>query len=133
MFRIGDFSLLAQLSVKTLHHYDELGLLKPDRIDPETGYRYYGAEQLRKVTRIRALKELGFSLDEIGGVLSQKTSEEHYTSLLEQKRRETAARIGEEKARLVRIEAQLCQAAAGAPPVSGSGEGAGAVAGDLLA
>jgi DNA-binding transcriptional MerR regulator len=115
MFRIGDFSILAQLSVKTLHHYDELGLLKPDWIDPETGYRYYGAGQFSRVTRIRALKELGLSLDEIGGVLSQKTSTGQYTALLEQKRDETAVRIGEEQARLARIESQLRQTAT--PPL----------------
>jgi DNA-binding transcriptional MerR regulator len=43
MLKIGDFSSLAQVSIKTLRYYDERGLLSPVHIDPETGYRYYSA------------------------------------------------------------------------------------------
>jgi DNA-binding transcriptional MerR regulator len=46
MFRIGDFSRLARVSVKALRHYDRLGLLEPARTDPLNGYRYYSSEQL---------------------------------------------------------------------------------------
>ena len=61
MFKIGDFSKLSQVSVKTLRYYDELGLLKPQSIDRWTSYRYYEASQLRRLNRILALKDLGFS------------------------------------------------------------------------
>ncbi len=44
MFRIGVFSRLARVSVKALRHYDRLGLLRPARTDPLTGYRYYSGE-----------------------------------------------------------------------------------------
>ena len=64
MFKIGDFSKLTGVSVKTLHHYDELGLFKPVHVDNMTGYRYYSFEQLPRLNRILALKDLGFSLED---------------------------------------------------------------------
>jgi DNA-binding transcriptional MerR regulator len=65
MLKIGDFSSLAQVSIKTLRYYDERGLLSPAHIDPETGYRYYSASQLSQLHRILALKDFGFSLEQI--------------------------------------------------------------------
>ena len=46
MYRIGDFSNLGQISVRMLRHYDQLGLLKPEKVDLISGYRYYSIEQL---------------------------------------------------------------------------------------
>ena len=66
MLKIGEFSRLSQVTVKTLHHYDDLGLLRPAHIDQETGYRYYTVEQLPRIHRIMAIKELGLSLEQIG-------------------------------------------------------------------
>ena len=62
MLKIGDFSKLSRISIRMLRHYDEMGLLKPKWIDPATGYRYYGEEQLPLAGRIGALKSMGFSL-----------------------------------------------------------------------
>lgn len=62
MFSIGEFARLGTVSVRTLRHYDEIGLLRPARVDPETGYRGYTADQLGQLNRILALKELGLSL-----------------------------------------------------------------------
>jgi len=45
MFKIGDFSRISQVSVKTLRYYDEIGLLKPAHVDRFTGYRYYSVDQ----------------------------------------------------------------------------------------
>ena len=64
MIKIGFFSKLSQVPVKTLRYYDQIGLLKPDKIDAHTGYRYYSISQLRRLNRILALKDLGFSLDQ---------------------------------------------------------------------
>lgn len=69
MLKIGDFSKLSRVSIRMLRHYDEIGLLKPIWIDPESGYRYYGAEQLPIVGRIKALKDMGFGLAVIGEIL----------------------------------------------------------------
>ena len=65
MLRIGDFSQLAQISVRTLRLYDEMGLFKPAQIDRFTDYRYYNVEQLARLNRILALKDLGLSLEQI--------------------------------------------------------------------
>ena len=62
MFTVGQFAQLAQVSVRTLHHYDELGLLEPAAVDRATGYRFYEARQLRDLNRILVMKELGFTL-----------------------------------------------------------------------
>ena len=42
MLKIGDFSKLSRVSIRMLRHYDEIGLLTPIRVDPDSGYRYYG-------------------------------------------------------------------------------------------
>src|SRR5581483_10239178 len=60
MFRIGEFSKIARVSGRLLRYYDEIGLLSPQSIDPETGYRYYSARQLPRLNRILVLKELGY-------------------------------------------------------------------------
>lgn len=70
MYRIGELSKLCNISVKALRYYDAQGLLIPDKIDKFTGYRYYSASKLVDCYRIIALKELGFSLDEIKVQLS---------------------------------------------------------------
>ena len=67
MLKIGDFSALAQVSIKTLRYYDEAGLLTPAWLDPENGYRYYAAGQIARLHRILALKDFGFSLRRLGG------------------------------------------------------------------
>lgn len=47
MFRIGEFSKIAQVSGRLLRYYEQFGLISPERTDPQTGYRYYSASQLR--------------------------------------------------------------------------------------
>lgn len=69
MLKIGDFSKLSSVSIRMLRHYDEIGLLHPVKIDPESGYRYYCENQLSVVGRITALKDMGFGLSAIGEML----------------------------------------------------------------
>jgi DNA-binding transcriptional MerR regulator len=71
MFRIGEFARFTRVSGKMLRHYDRIGLLRPARVDPVTGYRFYQAAQLARLNRILALRELGFGLDEIGAMLDE--------------------------------------------------------------
>lgn len=75
MYRIGEFSYLYQVTVKTLLHYDKKDLFKPSYKDPYTGYRYYSDSQRGEFKNIMMLKELGFSLDEIKN-LKDELSEE---------------------------------------------------------
>lgn len=64
--KIGEFSKLCQVSVKTLRHYEKMGILNPMETDEWTGYRYYHAAQLKVMSNIQYLKRLGLSLEEIG-------------------------------------------------------------------
>ena len=75
MYKIGEFSILTGLSVKTLRYYDEIGLLKPSKIDSYTNYRYYLEEELKHYKRIEYLKRLGFTLEEIRKNIDNMTIE----------------------------------------------------------
>ena len=63
--KIKEFSLLCGVTVKTLRHYEKIGLLQPFEVDEWTGYRYYNVSQMQAMENIRRLKEMGFSLEEI--------------------------------------------------------------------
>jgi effector-binding domain-containing protein len=109
MIKIGDFSKLSQVTVKTLHHYDQLGLLKPLQVDRFTGYRYYGPEQLPRLNRILALKDLGFSLQQIAQILADDLPPGEIRGMLKLKQAEVQQQLQVEQARLARIEARLRQ------------------------
>ena len=109
MLKVGDFSQLGQVSVRTLHHYDERGLLKPAEIDDWTGYRFYSVEQLPRLNRILALKDLGFSLDEISRLLDEEVPAERLRGMLAMKQAEIVRQLSEGRARLTRVEARLRQ------------------------
>lgn len=81
---VGDVAKLAHISVRTLHHYDEIGLLKPSR-RTESGYRLYTNEDLVKLQQILFYKELGFRLDEIKDLMDNPDFD-RYEALLEQRR-----------------------------------------------
>lgn len=70
LIAIGRFARLSGLSVGTLRHYDEVGLLRPAEVDGDTGYRRYRPDQLSEARAIRRLRELGLSLDQIREVLA---------------------------------------------------------------
>ena len=107
MFGIGAFARLGGVSVRTLHHYDELGLLAPAHVDPDTGYRWYEAEQLARLNRILALRDLGFALGDIGPVLTESVSADELRGMLRLRRLEARDRIEHEAARLARVESRL--------------------------
>ncbi len=109
MIRIGDFSKLSRVSVKALRYYDEMGLLKPVSVDRFTGYRLYEYSQLAVLNRILALKELGFSLEEIGRLLDDGLSLEQMRGMLKLRQTEAHQRVREETERLERIESRLRQ------------------------
>lgn len=87
MLQIGEFSKICQVSVKTLHHYDKIGLLVPAEVDRFTGYRYYLPEQIDTMNYIGRLKRYGFSLKEIGHLLAVSDNKELAGRLREQKRK----------------------------------------------
>ncbi len=107
MFKIGDFSKFSRVSVKALRYYDEIGLLKPVRVDQFTGYRYYSAEQLPRLNRIVGFKDLGLSLEEISWILAGNFPPDKIIELLKVKHREALEHLREEEARLRKVEEWL--------------------------
>jgi DNA-binding transcriptional MerR regulator len=106
MLKIGEFARLSQISMKTLRHYDRLGLLRPSQIDPENGYRLYQLEQLADIMRIQALKDCGFGLEEIGPLL--KTYDvKAIEALLQQRVAAQQKVVEEEQSRLQRLMARI--------------------------
>ena len=63
--KIGEFSQMMQVTIKTLRHYEKKELLLPCEVDEWTGYRYYSIDQMQQLNTIRQLQSLGFSLEEI--------------------------------------------------------------------
>jgi len=109
MFRIGEFAQIAQVSGRQLRFYDELGLLRPVRIDPQTGYRYYSMRQLPRLNSILALKELGLSLEQIGPLLENEVSPTELRAMLTMKRAQVEQSLQEEASRLRHIESRIAQ------------------------
>lgn len=107
MLKIGEFSKIAQVSVKTLRYYDRMGLLKPAHIDRYSGYRYYSLEQLVRLNRILALKDLDFTLEQISELLQVGLSSEVVQAMLTNKAKELRDRISDEHARLLRVQNRL--------------------------
>lgn len=109
MFKIGEFSRFTRVSVKTLRHYDEMGLLRPRVVDRFTNYRYYSADQVPRLNQILALRELGFSLEQIGQLLEAELSPEQLRGMFQRKRSEIVTRLHEEEEQLGRVDAYLAQ------------------------
>ena len=92
--KIGEFSQLMQVTVKTLRHYEQKGLLTPDEVDEWTGYRYYSIDQMQQLKDIRDLQRLGFSLDEIKNLFDDGSHTPTIRQMTE-KIRETEAQLKE--------------------------------------
>ncbi len=89
--KIGEFSKMMQVTVKTLRHYEQKGLLVPDEVDEWTGYRYYSITQMQRLNTIRGLQRQGFSLEEIKDLLedeSQMPSVAQLTKKIEETERQ---------------------------------------------
>lgn len=95
MLSIGEFSKICGVSTKTLRYYAEIGLIIPDEINPENGYRYYSIKQLKKLLFINRLKAYHFSLEEIKAILEWEgdQSEEKFCSALNRKRKEIQDKV----------------------------------------
>jgi DNA-binding transcriptional MerR regulator len=107
MFTIGDFASHGRVSVRMLRHYDAIGLLRPAAVDPASGYRWYEAGQLTRLNRLVALKDLGFTLEQVRSILDEKVSVEELRGMLRLRQAELQARIAGDAARLAQVEARL--------------------------
>ncbi len=107
MFSIGEFARHGRVSVRMLRHYDAIGLLRPASVDPASGYRFYNAGQLAELNRIIALKDLGFTLQQVQAILDEQVSPAELRGMLKLRRAEIHAQIEAETSRLARVEARL--------------------------
>jgi DNA-binding transcriptional MerR regulator len=95
MFTIGEFAQLTEITVKALHHYDEVGVLRPAEVDPVNRYRRYAADQLRPALLLRALREADVPLSAVTGVADPTTA---VAALDRQRAERLAAREAEDRA-----------------------------------
>ncbi|MGM0238465.1 MerR family transcriptional regulator [Enterococcus sp. AZ103] len=109
MFKIKQFSKLSGTSSRMLRHYEKMDLLKPAKIDPDNNYRYYQAEQLTTVNKIKKLQSFGFSLTLIKEILNQENPVdlEKYLYTRQQELAEELAVITQQKDSLAQIQAEL--------------------------
>ncbi|MFF1694595.1 MerR family transcriptional regulator [Streptomyces sp. NPDC058257] len=107
MFIIGDFARHGRVSVRMLRHYDATGLLRPAHVDPASGYRYYSAVQLARLNRIIALKDLGFTLQQVRDIVDEKVAAEELRGMLRLRQAELETAMALARARLVQVEARL--------------------------
>jgi DNA-binding transcriptional MerR regulator/effector-binding domain-containing protein len=107
MFTIGDFAGLGRVSVRMLRHYDAIGLLRPARVDTHSGYRYYTAAQLRVLNRVIALKDLGFTLQQVKSMIEDKVEPTELRGMLRLRRAELAVQVERDAARLAQVDARL--------------------------
>jgi len=106
MFSIGEFARLGGVSVRSLRHYDEIELLRPASVDPDTGYRGYSAQQLGQLNRIMALKELGLSLTQARRLLDGITLDE-LRGMLMLRRAQLELELEQHKNQLLGVEGRL--------------------------
>jgi DNA-binding transcriptional MerR regulator len=121
MLRISEFARAGNVTVRTLRFYDEVGLLRPAHISPESGYRGYSSAQMAQLNQIQAFKDMGFALGEILDLLRQPLNAEELRGVLRERREVLRGRVREDVGRLARIEARL-----------GSLEGGGTSASQVL-
>lgn len=103
LYKIGMFAQMNHVTVKTLHFYEEQGLLVPAFVERENGYRYYTMDQMAVLHRITALKQAGFTLEDI----KKLNKESHPDDFLAGKKKEIIAKIAELTKQLSMIEGYL--------------------------
>ena len=106
MFKIGEFSMLTQVSIRMLRYYDETGLLKPAQIDEFSGYRLYSTEQIPILNKIVFLRDMGFNVSEITMSLSNWDNS-FIINQLQNKRLEINNTIQAEQDKLTKIQLAL--------------------------
>ncbi|MET9272870.1 MerR family transcriptional regulator [Kribbella sp. NPDC003557] len=107
MFAIGEFARHGRVSIRMLRHYDAIGLLRPAYVDPATGYRSYTAAQLADLNRIVALKDLGFSLDQVATMIADDLGPAELRTMLTMRRAQLETTLAESQARLAQVESRL--------------------------
>ncbi|SKC83707.1 MerR family transcriptional regulator [Maledivibacter halophilus] len=106
MYTIGEFSKIGKVSTKMLRHYDKIGLLKPEYINPENRYRFYSKNQIKDVLLINRLKLYRFSLEEIREVL-EKDNPSYLKRKMEEKISELTEEISNSRYLLIEMKDEI--------------------------
>lgn len=107
MFNIGKFSQLVKVSPRMLRHYEKCGLFYPAEIDKVNGYRLYSALQIPLILRIVALRDMGFSIEEISNIIDSFEDENNIDMVLKRKFTEIEEKIAEENRKIERLKETL--------------------------
>jgi DNA-binding transcriptional MerR regulator len=107
MYSIGAFAELGAVSIRMLRYYDSIGLLNPAHVDPETGRRSYGTNQLAYLNRLVALKELGFTLQQVKQLLNDGIEPAELNGMLRMRAIELESRLLRDHQTLDRVRARL--------------------------
>ncbi len=114
MLNIGGFARLGQVSPRMLRHYNEIGLLEPEGVDPASGYRSYSVHQLGRLHRIVALRGMGFTLEQIRHVLAEDRPIDELRGMLRLRQAQIEQTVGEEQECLRQVAAHLSEHLKGA-------------------
>lgn len=119
MLSIGEFSSICKVSTKTLRYYAEIGLILPDKINPENGYRYYSIEQLETMLFINRLKSYDFSLEEIKTILlSEESQDEKLYHALIRKKKDMEKQVQEVEKNIIQLNLDISNLKQGKPIMS---------------
>lgn len=102
LFAIGDVARMFHISVSSLRHYENIGILKPEKVDPSSGYRYYSSRQFEALNSIRYLRALDMPLAEISDFLQNRD-----VDVIEEKLREQKKAVLSKEEELRRIERKI--------------------------
>ena len=117
LLRIGEIAAFFGVSVKALHVYEKLGILKPYKVDEKTGYRYYTADQVKQLDAVLELRELGFSLLEIQGLLAHDVTRAQYMEVLVHKKAMWQKKLDQAQDRIDAIDEVIEELKTSKPPV----------------
>lgn len=109
MFKIGEFSKISNTTVRTLRHYEKLGLILPTTIDPQSGYRFYEANQISTINKIRMLQQVGLSLETIKEILEKQQADvlNYYYEIKEKELEKEMEEINKKKEMIRQLQNQL--------------------------
>lgn len=108
LFQIGEVARLFNISVSTLRHYEKIGLLLPEYVDQNSGYRYYGINQFECLNTIRYLRALDTPLEQISMFLKNRNLN-NIQSLLKQQKTEIRKKLNKLECIEKKIDNRLCQ------------------------
>ncbi len=104
MFRIGEFSQLVKVTPRMLRYYEKNGLIKPKKIDPDTGYRFYSASQINLVNKIVKYRDMGFLVEQIEMMIEYRTDEHIIQEMIATQQALVEQTIDSENAKLHRLK-----------------------------